>query len=168
MTIQVDNTDAEGRLLLCDTLCYACDTIKPDLIIDSATLTGAMCVATGWACAGCFTHSKELAEGLIKSGEETGDRIWRMPVFNSHKLKIAPAQLADINNTGPRWGGACNAAAFLRSFVPLDGPKYAHLDIAGVMDTCPGANDPSYISKGMTGRPSRTIANFCAKFLAKL
>ena len=68
---------------------------------------------------------------------------------------------------GPRWGGACNAAAFLRSFVPLDGPEYAHLDIAGVMDTCPGADDPSYISTGMTGRPTRTIANFCAKFLAK-
>ena len=59
-----------------------------------------MCVATGWACAGCFTHSKALAEALTKSGEETGDRIWRMPVFNSHKKKIAPAQLADLNNTG--------------------------------------------------------------------
>jgi len=167
MTVQVDNTDAEGRLLLCDTLCYACDTIEPDVIVDSATLTGAMCVATGWACAGCFTHSASLAEQLIKAGEQTGDRIWRMPVFNSHKKKISPAPLADLNNTGPRWGGACNAAAFLRSFVPLDGPEYAHLDIAGVMDTCPGADDPSYISKGMTGRPTRTLANFCTNYLTK-
>merc|ERR1719197_1860690 len=98
-TIQVDNTDAEGRMLMCDTLCYACDTIKPDVLIDSATLTGAMCVATGWACAGCFTWSKDLANQLIAAGESTGDRIWRMPVFKSHKTKIAPAQLADINNT---------------------------------------------------------------------
>jgi leucyl aminopeptidase len=81
---------------------------------------GAMCVATGWACAGVFTHSKSLAEKLISAGEETGDRIWRMPVFKSHKSKIAPAPLADLNNTGPRYGGACNAAAFLRSFVPSD------------------------------------------------
>lgn len=167
MTIQVDNTDAEGRMLLADTLCYACDTIKPDVLIDSATLTGAMCVATGWACAGCFTQSKGLAEQLIKAGEQTGDRIWRMPVFKSHKKKIAPSQLADLNNTGPRYGGACNAAAFLRSFVPADGPEYAHLDIAGVMDTCPGADDPSYISKGMTGRPTRTLAAFCTAFLKK-
>ena len=89
---------------MCDTLCYACDTIKPDVLIDSATLTGAMCVATGWACAGCFTWSKDLANQLIQAGESTGDRIWRMPVFKSHKTKIAPAQLADINNTGPRNG----------------------------------------------------------------
>jgi len=167
MTIQVDNTDAEGRLLMCDTLVYACDTIKPDVIVDAATLTGAMCVATGWACAGCFTWSSNLAEQLTKAGVETGDRIWRMPVFNSHKKKIAPAQLADLNNTGPRWGGACNAAAYLRSFVPADGPEYAHLDIAGVMDTCPGADDPSYISKGMTGRPTRTLAGFMTNYLSK-
>ena len=89
-------------MLLSDTLCYACDTIKPDILIDSATLPGAMCVATGWACAGCFTWSKDLANQLIAAGEQTGDRIWRMPVFKSHKSKIAPAQLADINNTGPR------------------------------------------------------------------
>merc|ERR1711962_1786509 len=76
---------------------------KPDVVIDSATLTGAMCVATGWACAGCFTWSKDLANQLIQAGESTGDRIWRMPVFKSHKTKIAPAQLADINNTGPRY-----------------------------------------------------------------
>lgn len=165
MTIQVNNTDAEGRLLLCDTLVYACDTIKPDVLIDSATLTGAMCVATGWACAGVFTHSKSLAEKLISAGEETGDRIWRMPVFKSHKSKIAPAPLADLNNTGPRYGGACNAAAFLRSFVPSDGPEYAHIDIAGVMDTCPGSDDPPYISKGMTGRPMRTLTKFCSNYL---
>jgi len=164
MTIQVDNTDAEGRLLLCDTLVYACDTIKPDVIVDSATLTGAMCIATGWACAGCFTWSGDLATKLTAAGVETGDRIWRMPVFNSHKKKISPAQLADLNNTGPRWGGACNAAAYLRSFVPADGPEYAHLDIAGVMDTCPGSDDPSYISKGMTGRPTRTLAEFCRAY----
>jgi len=163
-TIQVDNTDAEGRMLMCDTLCYACDTIKPDVLIDSATLTGAMCVATGWACAGCFTWSKDLANQLIQAGESTGDRIWRMPVFKSHKSKIAPAQLADINNTGPRYGGACNAAAFLRHFVPADGPEYAHLDIAGVMDTAPGCTDPSYLAKGMTGRPCRTLYTFCSNY----
>lgn len=64
------------------------------------SILGAMCVATGWACAGCFTWSSNLAEQLTKAGVETGDRIWRMPVFNSHKKKIAPAQLADLNNTG--------------------------------------------------------------------
>ena len=70
-------------------------------------------------------------------------------------------------DSGPRWGGACNAAAYLRSFVPADGPEYAHLDIAGVMDTCPGADDPSYISKGMTGRPTRTLAGFMTNYLSK-
>ena len=151
-------------MLLCDTLCYACDTIKPDVLIDSATLTGAMCVATGWACAGCFSWSTPLARDLVAAGEQTGDRLWRMPVFKSHKSKIAPAQLADINNTGPRQGGACNAAAFLRHFVPADGPEYAHLDIASVMDAAPGASDPSYISKGMTGRPCRTLYRFCSNY----
>jgi len=164
-TIQVDNTDAEGRMLMCDTLVYACDTIKPDLLMDSATLTGAMCVATGWACAGFFSWSKNMANRIISAGEETGDRVWRMPVFKSHKSKIAPAQLADINNTGPRYGGACNAAAFLRHFVPADGPEYGHLDIAGVMDTAPGCSDPNYLAKGMTGRPARTIYRFVSNYL---
>ena len=104
-----------------------------------------------------------MANRIIAAGEETGDRVWRMPVFKSHKVKntftqskiyiwifqskIAPAQLADINNTGPRYGGACNAAAFLRHFVPADGPEYGHLDIAGVMDTAPGCSDPNYLAK---------------------
>uniref|UniRef100_A0A8K9UNR9 Cytosol aminopeptidase n=1 Tax=Oncorhynchus mykiss TaxID=8022 RepID=A0A8K9UNR9_ONCMY len=131
-TIQVDNTDAEGRLILADALCYA-HSFNPRAIVNAATLTGAMDVALGSAATGVFTNSDWLWEQLHKASVVTGDRVWRMPLFQHYTRQVTDCQLADLNNVGKysRSGGACTAAAFLREFVTA--PHWAHLDIAGVM-----------------------------------
>lgn len=160
-SIQVDNTDAEGRLLLCDALDYAVTTYKPDAIIDSATLTGAMMIALGEGATGVFCKDDKLWNMIESSGQETGDRAWRMPHFKHYFDCISPTHNADLNNTGGREGGAATAAGFLSAFVPEDLP-WAHLDIAGVMDT-KGSTSP-FICKGMTGRPTRTIYKLLENF----
>ncbi|CAM9472250.1 unnamed protein product [Lampetra planeri] len=158
-TIQVDNTDAEGRLILADALCYA-DTFQPRAVLDAATLTGAMSVALGSAATGVFTNSDWLWAHLMEASVQTGDRVWRMPLFQHYTKQIADSQLADINNVGKysRAGGACTAAAFLREFVTAK--HWAHLDIAGVMDN---KDEVPYLSKGMAGRPTRTLVELAAR-----
>ncbi|XP_037385041.1 cytosol aminopeptidase [Talpa occidentalis] len=154
-TIQVDNTDAEGRLILADALCYA-HTFNPKLIINAATLTGAMDIALGSAATGVFTNSPWLWEKLFEASVETGDRVWRMPLFEHYTRQVIDCQLADVNNIGKyRSAGACTAAAFLKEFVTH--PKWAHLDIAGVMTN---KDEVPYLRKGMTGRPTRTLVEF--------
>ncbi|XP_044536005.1 cytosol aminopeptidase [Gracilinanus agilis] len=154
-TIQVDNTDAEGRLILADALCYA-HTFNPKVIINAATLTGAMDIALGSAATGVFTNSSWLWTKLFEASTETGDRMWRMPLFEHYTRQIVDCQLADINNLGKyRSGGACTAAAFLKEFVTHS--KWAHLDIAGVMTN---KDEVPYLRKGMTGRPTRTLTEF--------
>ncbi|XP_001369177.2 cytosol aminopeptidase [Monodelphis domestica] len=154
-TIQVDNTDAEGRLILADALCYA-HTFNPKVIINAATLTGAMDIALGSAATGVFTNSSWLWTKLFEASTETGDRMWRMPLFEHYTRQIVDCQLADINNIGKyRSGGACTAAAFLKEFVTHS--KWAHLDIAGVMTN---KDEVPYLRKGMTGRPTRTLTEF--------
>lgn len=157
-TIQVDNTDAEGRLILADALCYA-HSFKPRAIINAATLTGAVDVALGSAAAGVFTNSDWLWERLQKASIVTGDRVWRMPLFQHYTKQITECALADLNNVGKysRSGGACTAAAFLREFVTAD--HWAHLDIAGVMTN---KDEIPYLRKGMSGRPTRTLVEFVA------
>jgi leucyl aminopeptidase len=129
-TIEVHNTDAEGRLILADAMAYAVDKYKPDTIVDLATLTGACVVALGHCCAGILGNNDELIDGLIKSGEATGDRLWRLPLWDDYKKQMEGTH-ADLCNIGSgRDAGAITAAAFLQHFIG-DTP-WAHLDIAGV------------------------------------
>nr|ACJ05317.1 leucine aminopeptidase-like protein [Crassostrea gigas] len=154
-TIQVDNTDAEGRLILADALCYS-EQFNPSLILDMATLTGAIDVALGAGAAGVFTNSDDMWNKLQKASVRSGDRVWRMPLFNHYTKKITECQLADLNNIGgSRSGGACTAAAFLKEFV--NNKNWLHLDIAGVMTN---SGDVAYLGKGMSGRPTRTVIEF--------
>ena len=127
-TIEIINTDAEGRLVLADVLWYVAQKFKPKFMIDLATLTGAIMVALGTEHAGLFSNNDELAERLAKAGLETGERVWRMPLGPEYD-KLIDSQFADMKNAGVRNGGSITAAQFLQRFV--DGTPWAHLDIAG-------------------------------------
>ncbi|XP_051472690.1 cytosol aminopeptidase [Apus apus] len=158
-TIQVDNTDAEGRLLLADALCYA-HSFNARAIVNAATLTGAMDVALGSAATGVFTNSSWLWTHLYEASILTGDRVWRMPLFDHYTKQVTDCPLADVSNIGKysRSGGACTAAAFLKEFVTAS--HWAHLDIAGVMSN---KDEVPYLRKGMAGRPTRTLVEFAAR-----
>jgi aminopeptidase len=156
VTIEVDNTDAEGRLILADGLCYASD-MKPKVLVDVATLTGACVVALGNACTGVYTTSNHLWSCIETAGVTTNDFMWRMPLFIDIYMKQLKSQTADLNNIGGREAGSCTAATFLSSFVDYDKVgDWAHLDIAG---TFMGRNR-------MTGRPTRALIQL-AQLLSK-
>ena len=127
-TIEIINTDAEGRLVLADVLWYVAKKFKPKFMVDLATLTGAIMVALGTEHAGLFSNNDELAERLTKVGQETGEKVWRMPLSAEYD-KLIDSQFADMKNTGGRYGGSVTAAQFLQRFV--DNTPWAHLDIAG-------------------------------------
>ncbi len=127
-TIEVINTDAEGRLVLADVLWYAQETFKPRLIIDLATLTGAIMIALGKEFAGMFANDDKLAEELMSASKATGEKIWRMPLDKAFD-KAMDSKNADMKNTGGRWAGSATAAAFLQRFIK-DTP-WVHLDVAG-------------------------------------
>src|SRR5512132_1357573 len=127
-TIEIINTDAEGRLILADALWYVAKKFKPKFMVDLATLTGAIMVALGTEYAGMFSNNDELSERLSKIGNETGERVWRMPLGPEYD-KLIDSQFADMKNTGVRNGGSITAAQFLQRFV--DNTPWAHLDIAG-------------------------------------
>jgi len=127
-TIEIINTDAEGRLVLADVLWYVNKKFKPKFMVDLATLTGAIMVALGTEHAGLFSNNDELAERLSKMGTETGEKVWRMPLGPEYDKQI-DSQFADMKNTGTRNGGSITAAQFLQRFV--DDTPWAHLDIAG-------------------------------------
>jgi leucyl aminopeptidase len=129
VTIEIINTDAEGRLVLADALWYAQKTYEPKVIVDLATLTGAIMVALGTDYAGMFATDDALADALSKAGEATGEKVWRMPLGPAYD-KMIESKFADIKNTGGRYGGSITAAQFLKRFVD-DGVAWAHLDIAG-------------------------------------
>lgn len=128
-TIEIINTDAEGRLVLADALWYTQDKFKPRYMINLATLTGAIMVALGKEHAGMFSNDDELAEMLTEAGQRTGEKVWRMPLGPAYD-KLINSQFADMKNTGGRWGGAITAAQFLQRYV--NETPWAHLDIAGV------------------------------------
>ncbi len=153
-TIEVDNTDAEGRLTLADALCYACE-LGVDEIIDIATLTGACMVALGTQAAGIMGNNQELIDKLIKIGEENGERLWQLPVYEEFKESLK-SDIADMKNTGSRWGGASCAAVFLKEFVKKE-IAWAHLDIAGVAFF---EKPQKEFSKGATGAGVRTLINY--------
>jgi leucyl aminopeptidase len=127
-TIEVINTDAEGRLVLADLLWYVQDKFKPQFIVDLATLTGAILVALGQEHAGLFTNDDELGERLIAAGKATGEKLWRLPLGAAYD-KMIDSKFADMKNTGGRHAGSITAAQFLQRFV--NGTPWAHLDIAG-------------------------------------
>jgi leucyl aminopeptidase len=136
-TIEIINTDAEGRLVLADALWYVQDKFKPKFIIDLATLTGAVLVALGQEHAGLFSNDEELAEKLLAAGKATGEKLWRLPLGPAYD-KLIDSKFADMKNTGGRHAGSITAAQFLQRFV--NGAPWAHLDIAGTGMGSP-AND---------------------------
>jgi leucyl aminopeptidase len=133
-TIEIINTDAEGRLVLADVLHYVASKYKPKFMIDLATLTGAIMVALGQQYAGMFANDDRLAERLAKAGEASGERVWRMPLGPEYD-KMIDSKFADMKNTGGRWGGAITAAQLLARFVGKT--PWAHLDIAGTALSSP-------------------------------
>ncbi|MEM6712320.1 MAG: leucyl aminopeptidase [Pseudomonadota bacterium] len=133
-TIEIINTDAEGRLVLADALHYTRTTYDPVVMIDLATLTGAILVALGQEHAGMFTNNDELADALSASGQATGERVWRMPLGPAYD-KMINSRFADMKNTGGRFAGSITAAQFLQRFVG-DTP-WAHLDVAGTAMSAP-------------------------------
>ncbi|MCQ2744078.1 MAG: leucyl aminopeptidase [bacterium] len=126
-TIEVDNTDAEGRLTLADALCYACE-LGVDEVIDMATLTGACMVALGTQASGIMGNDKELVKRLIETANRSGERFWELPLWEEY-FDSLKSDIADMKNTGSRWGGASTAGVFLQKFVK--DVKWAHIDIAG-------------------------------------
>lgn len=148
-TVEILNTDAEGRLVLCDALTYI-KRFDPDTVIDIATLTGACVVALGKVLAGLFSPDNELANELVEAGQTAHDRVWRMPVIDDYQ-ELLDSPIADMGNIGGPYGGAITAACFLQRFTR--DYRWAHLDIAGV----------AWLSgshKGATGRPVPLLMQF--------
>ncbi len=145
-TIEVQNTDAEGRLVLCDVLWYAQEHYKPAAIVDLATLTGAIVISLGHHHAGLFTNDDDLAAQLTEAGQTEGERVWRMPLGEEYD-SLLKSKFADMRNIGGRAAGSITAAQFLKRFIN-DGVKWAHLDIAGVawVDGKKSPIDPSWAS----------------------
>ncbi|MET0371900.1 MAG: leucyl aminopeptidase [Sphingobium sp.] len=156
-TIEVINTDAEGRLVLCDAITWAQTTYAPEVLIDLATLTGAMIVALGDQYAGYFSNDEALAADLAAAAEASGDPLWRFPLSDAYN-KLIDSPIADMKNMGARYAGSITAAQFIKRFVQ-DGVKWAHLDIAGmVWADKPGAT----WDKGATGYGVRLIDRLVA------
>lgn len=156
-TIEILNTDAEGRLVLCDALTWVQRTHKPETVIDLATLTGAMVISLGHEHGGVFSNDDSLADELLKAGREVGDKLWRFPLSDAYN-KMIDSQIADMKNVGPREAGSITAAQFLQRYVE-DGVRWAHLDIAGmVWSAKPGTT----WEKGATGYGVRLLDRFVA------
>ena len=152
-TIEIENTDAEGRVVLADALSYAnAEGMTP--LVDVATLTGAIRVALGTVTIGLFANDDGVAERALRAGERAGEKIWRMPLWDDYKEQNK-SRVADVKNTGGQAAGAITAAQFLHEFAG-DTP-WAHLDIAGVMST---DKDKGWQVRGATGQPVRTLVNF--------
>ncbi len=133
-TIEIINTDAEGRLVLADVLWHVQNAYKPAFMVDLATLTGAILVALGQEYAGLFSNNDELAQRLTEAGTKTGEKVWRMPMGAVYD-KLIESKFADIKNTGGRHAGSISAAQFLQRFV--NDTPWAHLDIAGTGMSAP-------------------------------
>ena len=153
-TIEVNNTDAEGRLTLADALCYASE-LKPDMIVDIATLTGACAVALGCTTAGLFTNNDDFGDKVLAAAKSCGERFWKLPMNDPNLRKAVKSPYADLVNCGPRYGGAITAAMFLEAFVEKEIP-WAHLDIAAADFV---SNPWSYYVKGASGFGTRTLVS---------
>jgi leucyl aminopeptidase len=154
-TVEVINTDAEGRLVLCDAITWTQQVFKPKTIVDLATLTGAMIISLGSEHGGLFSNDDGLAEELLAAGRATGDLLWRFPLGDAYN-KLIDSPIADMKNVGPRGAGSITAAQFIQRFVE-PGVRWAHLDIAGmVWADKPGAT----YDKGATGYGVRLLDRF--------
>lgn len=149
-TIEIDNTDAEGRLVLADAVCYA-RSIGLTRIVDVATLTGAVAVALGSQCMGAFGNDSEFTQTVVDAGNRVGERVWEMPMFEEYKDQYR-SDIADIKNTGGRGAGSITGAQIIGEFA--DGSSWVHLDIAG---TARIGSNKGYNVKGATGVPVRTL-----------
>ena len=158
-TIEVINTDAEGRLVLADALCYAREQGITKLV-DVATLTGAMVTTLGKACTGIMGNDDTLLQQTIDAGKKTGEKFWELPMFDEYK-DLIKSDVADMKNSGGRQAGSISAALLLREFV--DGAAWVHMDIAGT-STSDRAN--GYLVKGATGVPVRTLAQLATDLAA--
>jgi leucyl aminopeptidase len=159
-TIEVLNTDAEGRLILADALSYA-RKLGAKAIIDVATLTGACRVALGMVCTGVFSNNQGLADKVIAAGSEAGELAWQLPMYEEYKEQLK-SNIADIKNIGNRYAGAITAAKFLEEFI--NKTPWVHLDIAGTSDT---DKEKGYLVKGATGVPVRTLVNLVLNMVKK-
>ncbi len=156
-SVQVDNTDAEGRLILADALCLACEK-KPDMIVDAATLTGACCVALGEDIAGLFGDDEEFNSLLVQCGRESGELFWPLPLHMPYMEELKTT-VADCKNIGGKWGGALTAALFLKKFVDNEIP-WIHLDIAG-----PAVKEEplGHLGKGAKGFGVKTLVRLAER-----
>lgn len=150
-TTEVTNTDAEGRLVLADALAY-CSEQSPSVMVDVATLTGAIKVALGSKAVGLFSNDDTLASEIEQAASSSGERVWRLPLYDDY-LKELDSDVADHKNSGGRWGGSIIAAMFLKQFVG-PGIRWAHLDIAGAARSAAAYDE---VSKGGTGIATRTL-----------
>ena len=156
-TVEVINTDAEGRLVLGDAVCYVQRKYQPSTIIDLATLTGAILISLGHEYAGLFTPDDDLAATLTNAAQESGDKLWRMPLGETFD-RLIDSPIADMKNVGPREGGSITAAQFIKRFIE-DGVKWAHLDIAGMAWSDKPSNT---FDKGATGFGVRLLDQYVA------
>lgn len=151
-TVEVNNTDAEGRLVLADVLDYVRTEVRPDAIVDVATLTGACVVALGPMCSGVMGNDRKLIDRVLAAARAAGEKMWPLPLFDEYKDQLK-SEVADMRNTGGRWGGALTAGLFLAEFVDRTQP-WVHLDIAGPAFA---SNDHPYWGKGGTGAAVSTL-----------
>ena len=161
-TIEILNTDAEGRLVLADAIWWTQETYKPKVVIDLATLTGAIIISLAHEFAGMFTQDDALADQLAEAGEAVGDQLWRMPLVKAH-YDMIKSDIADMKNIGGREGGSSTAASFIGNFVK-DGQSWAHLDIAGMAWT---SKEKPTCPKGGTGFGVRVLDEFIRRHYEK-
>lgn len=154
-TIEIDNTDAEGRLTLADVLCYASD-LDPSVILDIATLTGSCHIALGDYSAGLFSPEEGLVKELMEASRISGERLWPFPMDDDRLRRKLKSEVADLVNAGNRYGGAIFAAMFLQEFVKKD-IQWAHIDMAGTDNS---KEEYGYVQKGFTGFGTRTMLEF--------
>ena len=159
-TVEVINTDAEGRLVLADAVAYVQRNYKPSTIIDLATLTGAILISLGHEWAGLFSNNEELAVELLKAAGESGDKLWRMPLAEPFD-RLIDSPIADMKNVGPREGGSITAAQFIQRFIE-NGVKWAHIDMAGKAWSDKAS---STYEKGATGFGVRLLDQYVADVL---
>jgi leucyl aminopeptidase len=160
-TVEILHTDAEGRLILADAMTYAEKHYTPSVMIDVATLTGASLIALGQYTSAVLTKNKKLRQTLIKLGEDTGDLMWPLPLWNEYKpsLKSNRADLSNIATDFSRFGGCIEGGTFLSFFAPKKTP-WAHIDIAPRMESIPSDK----LAKGATGEPVRLLVKFVEQY----
>jgi len=159
-TVEVINTDAEGRLVLADAVTYVQKNYRPSTIVDFATLTGAILISLGHEWAGLFSNNDELANQLLRIGEDSGDKLWRMPLAEPFD-RLIDSPIADMKNVGPREGGSITAAQFIQRFID-EGVRWAHVDMAGKAWSDKAGTT---YDKGATGYGVRLIDQYVAEVL---